>query len=116
MLATQHLICLSHIMPAALRCQPQESKYFLSPVPYNDLMGHLPSESIPKVHETEAQDRKCLKEYGGDVGFSFCAPRIYPLFCYRRCRQNKGGAKGGKCRSEAGTGMKCLCDFCSNTP
>ncbi|KAL0786244.1 hypothetical protein Bca101_002490 [Brassica carinata] len=69
-----------------------------------------------EVHETEAQDRKCLKEYGGDVGFSFCAPRIYPLFCYRRCRQNKGGAKGGKCRSEAGTGMKCLCDFCSNTP
>ncbi|XP_022574040.2 defensin-like protein 2 [Brassica rapa] len=70
---------------------------------------------IFEVPETEAQDRKCLKEYGGDVGFSFCAPRIYPSFCYQRCRQNKG-AKGGKCRSEAGTGMKCLCDFCSNTP
>ncbi|XP_018475277.1 defensin-like protein 193 [Raphanus sativus] len=69
-----------------------------------------------EVPKTEAQDRRCLKEYGGDVGFSFCAPRIYPSFCYRRCRQNKG-AKGGKCRSEAGTGsMKCLCDFCSDTP
>ncbi|CAH8358552.1 unnamed protein product [Eruca vesicaria subsp. sativa] len=69
-----------------------------------------------EVQETESQDRRCLKEYGGDVGFSFCAPRIYPSFCYRRCRQNKG-AKGGKCRSEAGTGgMKCLCDFCSDKP
>ncbi|ESQ38976.1 hypothetical protein EUTSA_v10001697mg [Eutrema salsugineum] len=63
---------------------------------------------------TNAQDRKCLKEYGGNVGFSFCAPKIFPSFCYRRCRDNKG-AKGGRCRSGAG-GLICLCDFCSDKP
>ncbi|KAL0711247.1 hypothetical protein Bca4012_018225 [Brassica carinata] len=75
--------------------------------------GYLGTE----VPETKAQDRKCLQEYGGDVGFRFCAPLIYPSFCYRRCRENKG-AKGGRCRSgEVGTGsVKCLCDFCSDKP
>ena len=40
--------------------------------------------------EIEAQDTECLVEYSGDVGFAFCAPRIYPPFCYTRCRENKG--------------------------
>ncbi|CAF2123878.1 defensin-like protein 193 isoform X1 [Brassica rapa] len=72
---------------------------------------------IAELPETKAQDRKCLQEYGGDVGFRFCAPLIYPSFCYRRCRENKG-AKGGRCQSgAAGAGsMKCLCDFCSDKP
>ncbi|CAA7050482.1 unnamed protein product [Microthlaspi erraticum] len=72
---------------------------------------------IFEVPEIKAQDSKCLKEYGGNVGFSYCAPLIYPSFCYRNCRMNKG-AKGGRCRSgKAGAGdMKCLCDFCSDKP
>lgn len=64
--------------------------------------------------ETEAaQDRECLKEYGGDVGFSFCAPMIYPSFCVRRCRADKG-AKGGECRWGEEFNVKCLCDFCGD--
>ncbi|KAL1191186.1 Defensin-like protein [Cardamine amara subsp. amara] len=72
---------------------------------------------IFEVPEIKAQGSKCLKEYGGDVGFRYCAPRIYPSFCYRNCRQNKG-AKGGRCRSgKAGafqSSMICLCDYCSD--
>ncbi|KFK32370.1 hypothetical protein AALP_AA6G232700 [Arabis alpina] len=67
------------------------------------------------VPEIEAQGSKCLKEYGGDVGFRFCAPLIYPPFCYTRCRENKG-AKGGRCRSGEGGAFKCLCDYCNDTP
>ncbi|EFH70311.1 hypothetical protein ARALYDRAFT_473897 [Arabidopsis lyrata subsp. lyrata] len=67
--------------------------------------------------EIEAYDRKCLKEYGGDVGFSYCAPRIFPTFCDQNCRKNKG-AKGGICRWEENNaiGVKCLCNFCSEEP
>ncbi|CAA7050481.1 unnamed protein product [Microthlaspi erraticum] len=70
-----------------------------------------------EVPEIKAQGRKCLEEYGGNVGFSYCAPRIFPSFCYRNCRKNKG-AKGGTCRSgKAGAGgMTCLCDYCSDKP
>ncbi|KAG2326201.1 hypothetical protein Bca4012_035167 [Brassica carinata] len=72
---------------------------------------------IFEVPEIKAQDSECLKEYGGDVGFGFCAPRIFPTICYTRCRENKG-AKGGKCIwGEAGAGgVKCLCDYCSDSP
>lgn len=63
--------------------------------------------------ETEAQDRECLKEYGGEVGFSYCAPLIRPTFCFRRCREDKG-AKGGECRWGDEFNVKCLCDFCSD--
>ncbi|KAG7574770.1 Scorpion long chain toxin/defensin [Arabidopsis suecica] len=72
---------------------------------------------IFEMPEIKAQDSKCLKEYGGNVGFSYCAPRIFPSFCYRNCRKNKG-AKGGRCRSGgAGAGsMICLCDYCSDKP
>ncbi|CAH2058182.1 unnamed protein product [Thlaspi arvense] len=72
---------------------------------------------IFEVPEIKAQASKCLKEYGGNVGFSFCAPRIYPSFCYQRCRANKG-AKGGRCRTgKAGAAdMICLCDYCSGKP
>ncbi|CAF2301063.1 unnamed protein product [Brassica rapa] len=65
-----------------------------------------------EVPEIEAQDTECLVEYGGDVGFAFCAPLIYPPFCYTRCRENKG-SKGGICVSE-GNKVKCLCDFCND--
>ncbi|CAN7063188.1 unnamed protein product, partial [Brassica rapa subsp. trilocularis] len=64
-----------------------------------------------EMPETEAQDSECLKEYGGDVGFSFCAPKIYPTRCVRKCRADKG-ALGGKCTWEHGINVKCLCDFC----
>ncbi|CAA7050480.1 unnamed protein product [Microthlaspi erraticum] len=74
---------------------------------------------VCELPETKAQDRKCLKEYGGDVGFSYCAPRIRPTFCHRNCRAHKG-AKGGRCLwGEAvpgGVSVKCLCDFCSDKP
>ncbi|EOA28204.1 hypothetical protein CARUB_v10024394mg [Capsella rubella] len=62
---------------------------------------------------TEAHDDECLKEYGGDVGFQLCAPRIYPSFCVQRCRSEKG-AKGGKCIWGDGVDVKCLCDFCGD--
>ncbi|XP_019101985.1 PREDICTED: defensin-like protein 195 [Camelina sativa] len=66
--------------------------------------------------EIEAQGSECLKEYGGDVGFGFCAPRIFPTICYTRCRANKG-AKGGRCRwGEGIINVKCLCDYCDDTP
>ncbi|KAG2327705.1 hypothetical protein Bca52824_010433 [Brassica carinata] len=65
---------------------------------------------VPKI---EAQDTECLVEYGGDVGFAFCAPLIYPPFCYTRCRENKG-SKGGRCVWGEGTKVKCLCDFCTD--
>ncbi|CAH8374035.1 unnamed protein product [Eruca vesicaria subsp. sativa] len=68
---------------------------------------------IFEVPEIDAQDRECLKEYGGDVGFSLCAPMIYPSFCVRRCRSEKG-AKGGECRWGDEFNVKCLCDFCSH--
>ncbi|EOA28308.1 hypothetical protein CARUB_v10024506mg [Capsella rubella] len=70
-----------------------------------------------EVPEIYAQDSKCLKEYGGNVGFSYCAPLIFPSFCYRNCRKNKA-AKGGRCRSggPGAGGMKCLCDYCSDKP
>ncbi|KAL0739945.1 hypothetical protein Bca4012_081458 [Brassica carinata] len=64
--------------------------------------------------EIEAQDSKCLKEYGGDVGFSFCAPKIYPTLCVRRCRSDKR-ALDGKCIWE-GINAKCLCNFCRQEP
>ncbi|KAG7574771.1 Knottin scorpion toxin-like [Arabidopsis suecica] len=74
------------------------------------------------IPEIEAQDSECLKEYGvdddgEDVGFRFCATRIFPTLCYRRCQKDKG-AKGGKCRwEEVGSrNVKCLCDFCSEDP
>ncbi|XP_024010704.1 LOW QUALITY PROTEIN: defensin-like protein 195 [Eutrema salsugineum] len=71
---------------------------------------------ISEVPEIEAQDySECLKEYGGDVGFGFCAPRIFPTFCYTRCRENKG-AKGGRCLWGEGIDVKCLCDFCNDQP
>ncbi|KAG2290249.1 hypothetical protein Bca4012_028700 [Brassica carinata] len=70
---------------------------------------------ISDVPEIEAQDSQCLREYGGDVGFSFCAPRILPTFCYTRCRENKG-AKGGRCRWGPGTNVRCLCDYCNDKP
>ncbi|CAF2301049.1 unnamed protein product [Brassica rapa] len=66
-----------------------------------------------EMPETEAQDRECLKEYGGEVGFSYCAPLIRPTFCFRRCREDKG-AKGGECRWGDEFNVKCLCDFCSD--
>ncbi|XP_010506244.1 PREDICTED: defensin-like protein 4 [Camelina sativa] len=59
---------------------------------------------------SEAHADECLKEYGGDVGFQFCAPRIFPSFCVSRCQADKG-AKGGKC-IWGDDGVKCLCDFC----
>ncbi|KFK32373.1 hypothetical protein AALP_AA6G233000 [Arabis alpina] len=68
---------------------------------------------IFEVPETKAQDSKCLKEYGGNVGFSYCAPKIHPTFCHQNCVKNKG-AKRGICRwgdAQSG-GVKCLCDFC----
>ncbi|KAL1191185.1 Defensin-like protein [Cardamine amara subsp. amara] len=72
-----------------------------------------------EVPEIKAQGNKCLKEYGGNVGFSYCAPKIFPTFCYQNCRKNKG-AKGGRCLwGEAvagGVSVKCLCDFCSDKP
>uniref|UniRef100_A0A1J3EW35 Defensin-like protein 2 n=1 Tax=Noccaea caerulescens TaxID=107243 RepID=A0A1J3EW35_NOCCA len=67
---------------------------------------------IIDMPEIEAQDSECLKEYGGDVGFSFCAPRIYPSFCYQNCVKNKG-AKSGKC-VWGSTDVKCYCDFCDD--
>ncbi|KAF8101231.1 hypothetical protein N665_0208s0020 [Sinapis alba] len=70
---------------------------------------------INEVPEIKAQDSECLKEYGGDVGFSFCAPRIFPTFCYRNCREEKG-AKGGRCLWEDAGGVKCLCDYCDDSP
>ncbi|KAJ0258458.1 Defensin-like protein 193 [Hirschfeldia incana] len=69
---------------------------------------------IVEVPEIKAQDSECLKEYGGDVGFPFCAPRIFPTICYMRCRDDKG-AKGGRCRWED-EGVKCLCDYCNDSP
>ncbi|KFK37181.1 hypothetical protein AALP_AA4G224600, partial [Arabis alpina] len=33
---------------------------------------------ISEIPEIAAQDSECLKEYGGDVGFGFCAPKIFP--------------------------------------
>ena len=47
----------------------------------------------------------------GVGGFSFCAPKIYPTRCVRKCRADKG-ALGGKCTWEHGINVKCLCDFC----
>ncbi|KAJ0259274.1 Defensin-like protein 193 [Hirschfeldia incana] len=64
-----------------------------------------------EVPEADAQDTECLVEYGGDVGFPFCAPLIYPPFCYTRCRSDKG-SKGGVCVWGEGNKVKCLCDFC----
>ncbi|CAF1803743.1 unnamed protein product [Brassica napus] len=67
-----------------------------------------------EVPEIKAQDSECLKEYGGNVGFNFCAPRIYPSFCYTRCREDKG-AKGGICRwGDSPDSVKCLCEYCSD--
>ncbi|KFK32374.1 hypothetical protein AALP_AA6G233100 [Arabis alpina] len=68
---------------------------------------------IFEVTETKAEDRKCLKEYGGNVGFSYCAPRIFPTLCARNCIKNKG-AKGGICRWGDAGAVKCLCDFCGD--
>ncbi|XP_010508409.1 PREDICTED: defensin-like protein 4 [Camelina sativa] len=65
---------------------------------------------ISEMPGTEAHAEECLKEYGGDVGFQFCAPRIFPSFCVSRCQADKG-AKGGKC-TWGSDGVKCLCDFC----
>ncbi|CAL9236767.1 unnamed protein product [Arabidopsis halleri] len=75
---------------------------------------------IFEIPEIEAQDSECLKEYGvdddgEDVGFRFCAPRIHPTLCYRRCEEDKG-ANGGKCLWGEGGNVKCLCDFCSEEP
>lgn len=69
---------------------------------------------IFQVPEIEAQDDECLKEYGGDVGFSFCAPEIFPSFCYTNCRKDKG-ALGGTC-IWGDSDVKCLCDYCSDIP
>ncbi|KFK32372.1 hypothetical protein AALP_AA6G232900 [Arabis alpina] len=70
---------------------------------------------IFEVPETKAEDRKCLKEYGGNVGYSYCAPRRSPTFCYMNCVMNKG-AKSGICRwGDAGPrDVKCLCDYCGD--
>ncbi|KAG2290246.1 hypothetical protein Bca4012_028701 [Brassica carinata] len=67
--------------------------------------------------EIEAQDSECLKEYGGNVGFGFCAPQTFPTICYIRCREDKD-AKGGRCiTGDAGAfDFKCLCDYCSDKP
>ncbi|CAH8257263.1 unnamed protein product [Arabidopsis lyrata] len=70
---------------------------------------------ISDMPEIEAQGSECLEEYGGDVGFGFCAPRIFPTICYTRCREIKG-AKGGRCRWGEGSNVKCLCDSCDDTP
>ncbi|KAG7644169.1 Scorpion long chain toxin/defensin [Arabidopsis suecica] len=67
---------------------------------------------IFEIPEIEAHDSECLKEYGGDVGFGFCAPKIFPTICYRNCQKDKG-ANGGKCLWGEGGNVKCLCDFCS---
>ncbi|XP_010526337.1 PREDICTED: defensin-like protein 4 [Tarenaya hassleriana] len=66
---------------------------------------------VPKI---EAGD-ECLKEYGGDVGFGFCAPRIFPTFCYSRCRSDKG-AKGGRCDWRDDGTVICYCDYCNDEP
>ncbi|CAN7020942.1 unnamed protein product, partial [Brassica oleracea var. botrytis] len=63
-----------------------------------------------EMTETEAHDSECLKEYGGEVGFSYCASLIYPSFYLRRCRSEKG-AKGGECRWGEEFNVKCLCNF-----
>ncbi|KAL1191187.1 Defensin-like protein 2 [Cardamine amara subsp. amara] len=71
---------------------------------------------IFEVSEIEAQDSECLKEYGGDVGFSFCAPLVFPSICYHKCRMDKG-SKGGKCLwGTRVIDVKCLCDFCHDEP
>ncbi|KAJ0250860.1 hypothetical protein HA466_0132840 [Hirschfeldia incana] len=70
---------------------------------------------IFEVAEIEAQDSECLKEYGGDVGSAFCAPMIFPTFCYTNCRKDKG-AKGGRCIWKGMGNFKCLCDYCSDEP
>ncbi|XP_010526350.1 PREDICTED: defensin-like protein 195 [Tarenaya hassleriana] len=69
---------------------------------------------VIEVPKTEAGD-ECLKPYGGNVGFRFCAPRIFPTFCYQRCRSDKG-AKGGRCDWRGGGKVICYCDYCSDEP
>ncbi|XP_010528835.1 PREDICTED: defensin-like protein 4 [Tarenaya hassleriana] len=72
--------------------------------------------AVLEVRKTEAED-KCLKAFGGGKGFQLCAPRIYPSFCYRRCRSEKG-AFGGKCVWGSGPNpdVRCLCNYCSVQP
>ncbi|CAA7042151.1 unnamed protein product [Microthlaspi erraticum] len=67
-----------------------------------------------EVPEMQAQDSDCLQEYGGDVGFSFCAPRIYPTICHTRCVYSKR-AKRGICEWNPSGGVTCLCDFCDSS-
>ncbi|XP_010519180.1 PREDICTED: defensin-like protein 4 [Tarenaya hassleriana] len=66
------------------------------------------------VPSIEAGD-ECLKEYGGDVGPSFCFPEIFPSFCYQRCRSDKL-ALGGRCVWRDDDSVICLCDYCSDEP
>ncbi|XP_023640952.1 defensin-like protein 4 [Capsella rubella] len=70
--------------------------------------------AINEVPGTEAHNDECLKEYGGNVGFPFCAPRIFPSVCYSRCQRDKN-AQGGKC-VWGDSGVTCFCDFCSDQP
>ncbi|CAF1803691.1 unnamed protein product [Brassica oleracea] len=85
-----------------------------------DYCSDIPNDKIlsgAEAPEIEAQDSECLKEYGGNVGFGFCAPQTFPTICYIRCREDKD-AKGGRCiTGDAGAfDFKCLCDYCSDKP
>ncbi|XP_013688004.2 defensin-like protein 197 [Brassica napus] len=57
---------------------------------------------------------KCLEEYGGDVGPTFCNPKFFPTLCRQNCRSFKG-AKGGKCeKKHKSKPIKCFCDYCKD--
>ncbi|CAH2058178.1 unnamed protein product [Thlaspi arvense] len=63
----------------------------------------------------EAEEKfKCLQEYGGDVGPTFCNPKFFPTLCRQNCRTFKG-AKGGKCvKKHKSKPIKCFCDYCKD--
>ncbi|CAA7032714.1 unnamed protein product [Microthlaspi erraticum] len=71
---------------------------------------------ISEMPEIEAQDSKCLKEFGGgsDSDFVLCRVIAYPSLCYKECRRLKR-AKGGYCITK-GRSEKCFCDICSKAP
>lgn len=61
----------------------------------------------------------CLRKYNPTdfemLDIALCMIPTIPSMCAKKCREDRDGAKGGKCENEGETieDVKCFCDYCS---
>ncbi|CAH8355749.1 unnamed protein product [Eruca vesicaria subsp. sativa] len=56
---------------------------------YSDLDSNPGTGKSPEKNIEAEKKFKCLEEYSGYVGSTFCNPKFFPTFCRQNCRSVK---------------------------